>query len=97
VLQQPALDGQIPGVCYDTCESLWNDALANPASATPIDVYSRPGDEEDGCMAGTENSGTALVATDEFSRQVVLVDQCSEHGTDVSEQGYIFRCPLPLE
>ena len=89
--------------CSQICEGLWDAATENDIPIWesydgPTMEIESPDDAASRCQHQYLEYGRAtLRAIGEHDRYYVIVDQCMRCGSEVGDQGYAFKCPLPLE
>ncbi len=88
--------GDIPDICQQQCEQLWDEAIRKDIIDGPYDMYN-PEQHEEYCpkanISDTEYSSSALHKLKGSKRDYVVVDECTSCGIEIGEQGYIFNCP----
>ena len=93
---RPAM--KIPDQCRETCDALFDAAVAEHRTSGDYDYYA-PFSLDTDCnheKCDVDYSHASVKSLGMFTREYTIVDAYS-CGSELGEQGYAFTCPLPID
>lgn len=84
-------DGEIPNVCRETCEDIWNTAIQTQES--DVDLLNRDCEDSVPCSHTSEHGGTVIQRSDGAVRYVGILNICSSNGAELFTDNFRFDCP----
>lgn len=81
--------GNIPNICVEQCESIWQDAARGPEI---IDVFNE--DCMKSCPIEFEDDAIQRTNDDSQTRLYSILNHCFNHSVEMYASEYTFDCPF---
>jgi hypothetical protein len=85
--------GTIPDICWENCEPIWDELPANKVA--DYDDFKEACEEDPECIGSIEHSDSALQSFGDRKRGYTILNVCSTHGTEISNENFVFECQNP--